>query len=93
MGMPQMSRSRVRGMHEQTLDSVHRYVYDVVMKRRELERTLKRLGWVFLRHGASHDVWAGPDGRQEAIPRHAEITERLARAIVRRARQSKEDEQ
>lgn len=55
------------------------------MKRRELERALQRLGWRFLRHGARHDVWTDGE-RQEPIPRHTEINENLARAILRRAR-------
>lgn len=54
------------------------------MKRRELEKRLKKLGWHFLRHGGKHDIWT--DGiRQEPIPRHAEINERLAQSILRKA--------
>ena len=48
------------------------------MKRKELEKALKGMGWWFLRHGGRHDVWT--DGnRQEPIPRHIEINEKLAR--------------
>lgn len=54
------------------------------MKRRELEEALRRLGWRFLRHGAKHDVWTDGE-RQEPIPRHREINEKLAQAILRRA--------
>jgi mRNA interferase HicA len=54
------------------------------MKKKELESALRQLGWQFLRHGAKHDVWTDGE-RQEPIPRHAEINERLARAILRRA--------
>ena len=54
------------------------------MKRRELERQLRSLGWYLVRHGGKHDVWS--DGlRQELVPRHAEIQERLAAAILKRA--------
>ncbi|PYQ25768.1 MAG: toxin-antitoxin system, toxin component, HicA family protein [Acidobacteria bacterium] len=54
------------------------------MKRQELERRLTTCGWRFLRHGGKHDVWT--DGqREEPIPRHREINEQLARAILRRA--------
>lgn len=57
------------------------------MKRRDLERTLRRLDWWFLRHGGKHDVWTGGN-RLEAIPRHSEINERLAQAILKRARKT-----
>ena len=40
--------------------------------------------WRFLRHGAKHDVWTDGE-RQEPVPRHTEINEKLARAILRRA--------
>ena len=53
------------------------------MKRRELERRLRELGWRFLRHGGSHDIWTD-DEREEAVPRHSELNEKLARAILRR---------
>ena len=53
------------------------------MKKRELEKALRQLGWTFLRYGKKHDVWT--DGkREEAIPRHVDINETLARAILRR---------
>lgn len=54
------------------------------MKKRDLERALQRLGWSFVRHGSKHDVWAKGD-HQEAVPRHNEIDELLARAILKRA--------
>ena len=54
------------------------------MKRRELERQLRELGWRFFRHGAKHDIWCLGDAR-EAIPRHEDVHERLARMILRRA--------
>jgi len=57
------------------------------MKRRDLERALRQLGWYFLRHGGKHDVWT--DGkREEAIPRHTEIHDKLAQAILRRVKGS-----
>jgi mRNA interferase HicA len=55
------------------------------MKRRDLERQLTAHGWRFLRHGGNHDVWTNGE-REEAVPRHREINERLAQAILRRAR-------
>jgi len=59
-------------------------VYTPPVKRRDLERRLTDCGWRFLRSGGRHDVWS--DGQsEEAIPRHNEINEILARAILRRA--------
>jgi mRNA interferase HicA len=56
------------------------------VKRKELERRLRELGWRFQRHGGKHDVWANADGSySEFVPRHAEISEKLARVILRRA--------
>ncbi|RPI62562.1 MAG: type II toxin-antitoxin system HicA family toxin [Lysobacterales bacterium] len=54
------------------------------MKWRDLERRLAALGWRFERHGARHDVWRRGE-RTEAVPRHTEINDRLARAILARA--------
>ena len=47
------------------------------MKKRDLENPLRKQGWRFLRHGGKHDVWTDGE-REEAIPRHREINERLA---------------
>ncbi|HJR68938.1 MAG TPA: type II toxin-antitoxin system HicA family toxin [Gammaproteobacteria bacterium] len=54
------------------------------MKRRELERRLTALGWTLRRHGRKHDLWEHGE-RQEAVPRHRDIDERLAHAILVRA--------
>ncbi len=58
-------------------------MYTRAVKRRDLERKMTELGWRFLRRGGRHDVWT--DGEyEEPIPRHREINEQLARAILRR---------
>ncbi|MBN1425912.1 type II toxin-antitoxin system HicA family toxin [Candidatus Fermentibacteria bacterium] len=54
------------------------------MKRTELERRLRHLGWRFLRHGGKHDVWAKGD-REVIVPRHNEINEYTAKAILKEA--------
>ncbi len=64
-------------------------MYDDPVKRRELESRLRELGWTFLRHGGSHDVWTDGE-RLEYLPRHAEINENLARKILRKAGTKKE---
>jgi mRNA interferase HicA len=55
------------------------------MKRRELEKQLKKLGWSLCRRGAKHDIWAKGDGKL-SVPRHREISERTAKAILKFAR-------
>ncbi|MBW2172984.1 MAG: type II toxin-antitoxin system HicA family toxin [Deltaproteobacteria bacterium] len=60
------------------------------MKRLKLEKALRNLGWKFLRHGGNHDVWTDGE-RIEAIPRHPEINEKLARVILRRAARARRD--
>ena len=53
------------------------------MKRRDLERSLRMAGCVLKREGASHSIWINPTtGVKEAIPRHTEIKEPLARKIL-----------
>lgn len=53
------------------------------MKRRDLIRLLEQNGWYFKRSGGNHDLYT--NGKQtEAIPRHTEIDEMLARAIIRK---------
>jgi hypothetical protein len=51
------------------------------MKRRELEGRLHTLGWSLVRRGRRHDVWACGE-REVAVPRHVEINEYTARAIL-----------
>jgi mRNA interferase HicA len=61
-------------------------VYDVPVKRQELESALRALGWYFLKHGGNHDLWAHPErSRKLAVPRHKEIKEYLARSLLRQA--------
>ncbi|MBR2071470.1 MAG: type II toxin-antitoxin system HicA family toxin [Phascolarctobacterium sp.] len=53
------------------------------MKRRELLKLFKNAGWYFLRNGANHEIYT--DGKnQEAIPRHSDVNERLARALIKK---------
>lgn len=53
------------------------------MKKRDLEKLLIKNGWYFLRAGGNHDVYTnGKD--TEMIPRHKEVNENLAKAIIKR---------
>lgn len=54
------------------------------MKRRELIRHLAGHGCRLLREGARHSVWVNPNtGHKEAVPRHSEVDDFLARKICR----------
>ena len=55
------------------------------MKRRDLILRLEAVGFVFERNGANHDIYRrGKD--IEKIPRHREINEKLADAILKKWR-------
>ena len=53
------------------------------MKQRDLVKKLEKAGFEFARHGGNHDIYKRGDD-EEKIPRHREINERLARAILRK---------
>ena len=54
------------------------------MKRAALIKTIERLGCVLIRHGAKHDWYRNPQtGVSQAVPRHREIGESLARRIIK----------
>jgi len=52
------------------------------MKREALLKALRKSGCFLKREGSSHSLWCNPQtGHIEAVPRHTEIPERLARKI------------
>jgi len=53
------------------------------MKRKDLIKLLEQNGWVLKRHGDKHDIYTNGKDR-EPIPRHSEINEILAKAIIKR---------
>lgn len=55
------------------------------MKQRELIKKLEAAGFVFERHGSNHDIYVRGDD-EEQVPRHKEINEVLAKAILRKWR-------
>jgi predicted RNA binding protein YcfA (HicA-like mRNA interferase family) len=58
------------------------------MKRRDLEKKLQDLGLRLVRNGARHDVWSNGE-REIAVPRHGEINECTAKAILKEAERDK----
>jgi len=55
------------------------------MKRKELEKKILELGWNFHRSGRRHDIWI-KDEYELVIPRHNEINEYTAKAILKLAK-------
>jgi hypothetical protein len=54
------------------------------VKRSALLRHLRRHGCVLKREGAAHSLWTNPaNGSVEAVPRHTEVPDTLARKIFR----------
>jgi predicted RNA binding protein YcfA (HicA-like mRNA interferase family) len=54
------------------------------MKRSDLERRLRIAGCYLKREGGSHSLWLNPrTGVIEAVPRHTNIKEPLARKILK----------
>lgn len=54
------------------------------MKRRDLERRLRIAGCYLKREGSAHSLWMNPKtGVMEAVPRHSEVKEPLARKILK----------
>ncbi|MBP3816592.1 MAG: type II toxin-antitoxin system HicA family toxin [Firmicutes bacterium] len=53
------------------------------MKRRDLIKKLEKAGFIFEEHGGNHDTYRrGNDVEQ--IPRHKEISENLAKKILKK---------
>jgi len=55
------------------------------MKKRELEKLLRIAGCYLKREGAAHSLWINPKtGVIEAVPRHSEIREPLAKKNIKK---------
>ena len=53
------------------------------MKRTALLKHLRRNKCILKREGASHSLWFNPKSAVEAVPRHTEIKNLLAKKICR----------
>lgn len=54
------------------------------MKRVKLIRTIEGFGCEFVRHGGKHDWYRNPQtGVSQAVPRHREVNDNLAKHIIR----------
>jgi predicted RNA binding protein YcfA (HicA-like mRNA interferase family) len=55
------------------------------MKKKFLVKRLRDLGWWKYGQGGSHEKWTNGE-QKTVVPRHAEINERTAKAIIKTAR-------
>lgn len=56
---------------------------DNYLKQRDLAKKLEKAGFVFERHGSNHDIYVRGTEKEE-VPRHKDVNEKLAKAILRR---------
>lgn len=56
---------------------------DNYLKQRDLVKKLEKAGFVFERHGSNHDIYVRGTEKEE-VPRHKDVNEKLAKAILRR---------
>ncbi len=55
------------------------------MKRQDLVQKIEEMGCVLIRHGRKHDWYQNPRTRMaQAVPRHREVHEFLARSIIKK---------
>ncbi|MDO9140255.1 MAG: type II toxin-antitoxin system HicA family toxin [Methylobacter sp.] len=55
------------------------------MNRRDLIKTLEKMGCVLVRNGGRHDWYTNPQTKQsQPVPRHNEINENLAKSIIKK---------
>ena len=59
--------------------------YTEIVKKRDLEKHLKKYGWWLKREGGNHELWTNGE-LNEPMPRHREINELLAKKIIRVAK-------
>ena len=55
------------------------------MKRKDLIQKITQDGAILIRHGGNHDWYRNPiTGMSQAVPRHREVNEYLAKSIIRK---------
>ncbi|MBW2026938.1 MAG: type II toxin-antitoxin system HicA family toxin [Deltaproteobacteria bacterium] len=57
------------------------------MKRKDLIKKLENMGCILIRHGGKHDWYHNPRTKiSQPVPRHKEISEYLAKHIIKMLR-------
>ena len=62
---------------------IYYYYGGIILKQRVLVKKLKKIGFRFERLGGNHDIYRRGN-EIEQIPRHKELNEQLAKAILRK---------
>ena len=62
----------------------------ILVKKKEVEKRLRKLGWWFKSHGGNHDIWTNGEGI-ETVPRHNEINEYTSKSILRNAEKGRKN--
>lgn len=58
------------------------------MKKKKLEKELRKLGWYKEREGANHEKWVNGKGCATSVARHPDVPEIAARAILKLAQKN-----
>ncbi len=61
------------------------------MKKKQLEKQLKKFGWWRYDEGSNHEKWTNGE-LKTTVPRHREINEITAKAIVKLAKENPGEE-
>ena len=62
-----------------------------MMKLRDLENELTKLGWHKHYEGGNHTKWVNGKEASCPVPRHREIKEQLAKSIIKKAQENPGD--
>ena len=54
------------------------------MKHRDVIKRITAGGGSLVRHGSEHDIYKGPNGKTDSVPRSKEIKEGTAKQIFKR---------
>lgn len=75
-------------VHKNVYNELNPILKKTFMKKNILEKELRELGWYLLRQGSNHEIWTNGE-ITEPIPRHREISEILAKKILKKAIQNR----
>lgn len=51
-------------------------------KYRDVVKFLRSRGWQHVRTKGSHEMWEGPNGEKQSVPRHGEVSAGVVKQII-----------